>query len=1657
MTRRMSMTRRRPQTARGRTARTISLRRMQKMSKTFWLGQGLRRLMAAMLAALLAFALLPAPALAFGAVPASSWYGDTVTGSDGRAYYHPAPWSYMQYHQDGTVSYHTSLGGTPYRHFMLTDADGSSRWVYCVESGIAFNDASSVYTSSSGADSAYLNRLPAASRYGIKIASLYGWHPGAALPVSGINADDWSMATQVILWEYQQQLRSDPLSRHSNGIVGANQFYNIIAGHPAERAYVWMLGKIASHSVAPSFTAAAASAAPVHELKWDVTDKVYRLVLTDTNNLNIDFERLSGTGVTVTRDGNRYTFTSTRMISEPVTFNYRKDIPVVDRLLIWGRPGYQTMLTGAEDPVSFSMKIKTETFGTARIIKTSEDGAVQGISFRITGTDILGQGVDVTVTTGAGGVVDRQLLPGTYLVQEVKTDRYVTPAPQHVTIESGQTASVSFHNVLKKFRVHLVKADADTGTAQGDGTLAGARYGLYLAGELIDIYTTDADGSFLTRYYVCSDDWTLRELAPSEGYLLDDTTHEVGAAPGLYEVELNTADVRVGEQSISGAIRLIKHTDDADPDVAAGEHSTDGNAGQAEVPEAGATFEVYLSAAGSYEGAKPGERDLLVTDADGMATSKPLPYGRYTVHQASAGLAGKNKATVPDFTVYISEEGHTYSYILNNDSVTGRLRVEKRDAESGELVALFGAGFKVRDLNSGGFVTQTIHYPNPVSLDVFYTSDEGWLMLPDALPKNTGGYELIEVTAPFGYVLDSTPVPFRVDGDEAVITVVQSDMPQKARITITKTGEVLSSVEETDGTFQPVYGVWGLPGAVYDIVADADITGGDGTIHAAKDSVVQTITTGPDAVATSGELYLGRYRLIERQAPYGMVANTEPLFVELAWAGQEVAVYDASFGIYDERQKVAVSLIKSMEKDEAFGIGEGDEWASVSFGLFASFDIPALDGSVIPEDGLVEAVSVTPVPGASGRFSASFASDLPLASYYVKELSTDKHYVLDDTQHPVVFGYEGQETATVEIAVNDGDDIGNDLIRGKVTGIKYGEDRDGGDAVPLEGALIGLFFGDETDFSEERALLVATTDKDGSFSFEGIPFGHFVVREMKSPALYAVSGQFHHVYIGVDEQEVAIRIDDALIRGSVQLIKTEAVGETDEGPFMRRVAGASFELYADDDNDKMLTEADELLGTLEESEPGFHQISGLLASGYFVKEASAPEGYVIDEQAHYFAIEEDGQIVVIENGERGSGFVNGAYLGNLRILKDSSDGRKDGFTFEVTSKDGTWSKTFVTDTDGVIEVKGLRIGEYTVTELSTRASRGYLIPDAAVVEIKTGETITVSFFNEKPDEPEIPDEPKTPDVPKAPDAGKPVPQTSDDYRVVLWLALVGVALVGASVSVVFLCRKKRVALIPLALCVAAGVAGAFAATGEMKQYGEGTEVYAALECFVTSPSMSSLSAEAEPSEGEVSEDGAQAQADVPASVLPSADFAALQKINPDVVGWLSSEGTPIDYPVVRGGDNERYLRVLYDGTEGKYGTPFLDFESASDFSDRNSIIYGHNLLDGSMFSCLTEYRDQAYFEEHPAMLLLVPDGAYRMEVFSVFVASPTEAGTATSPWKQSWDADADFAAWLAQVKERSLIHSDVAPTAKDKVLTLSTCVNQGRERILVMGRLVPAT
>ena len=536
----------------------------------------------------------------------------------------------------------------------------------------------------------------------------------------------------------------------------------------------------------------------------------------------------------------------------------------------------------------------------------------------------------------------------------------------------------------------------------------------------------------------------------------------------------------------------------------------------------------------------------------------------------------------------------------------------------------------------------------------------------------------------------------------------------------------------------------------------------------------------------------------------------------------------------------------------------------------------------------------------------------------------------------------------------------------------------------------------------------------------------------------------------------------------MQLHKTEAVDEPSsvesdkENTFLRFLSGAVFELYEDANGNKELDAEDTLVGALKETDGGFHMAEDLLAKGYFVKEKKAPEGYQPDEKAYYFAITEDGQTVVIENGEAGRGFTNEAYRGNLKITKDSSDGRKDGFAIEVKSADGSYCETFTTPKSGVIEVKGLRVGIYTVTELSNRASKDYIIPDAATVEIKADQTATVQFFNEKPEKPETPDNPKTPSKPSTPsNPDKAVPQTGDDNFIFLYGGLLALALIGGGMFAALYFKKgkysrqtpktKAAGIAALSLCAALALGSGFLMVRDLCQYSESAGAYDDLAGLVELPERTETPEDMETGTAPIETEPAGS---APSVVLPMVDFESLRESGPDIIGWLTLPDTVINYPVTQADDNEYYLHHLYDGTYNKVGCLFADYENKADFSDRNTIIYGHNMRDGSMFAALNEYDEQSYFDTHKQMYLVTPEGGYLCEVFAAFVAKPSESGSDTSPWRLSWKDDGAYTTWLTAMAERSVVETDVTVTSSDKVLTLSTCTPGGASRFIVMAKLV---
>lgn len=927
-----------------------------------------------------------------------------------------------------------------------------------------------------------------------------------------------------------------------------------------------------------------------------------------------------------------------------------------------------------------------------------------------------------------------------YTLEEVDTAvRYVVPASQTAPIEWNKVTKRSFNNILKKFNVTVTKTDAETGKPQGDASLAGAVYGIYKGDELIDTYTTDNNGQFTTKYYVCGKDWTVREISPSEGYLLDETVHKVGAEPLAYTVELNSTENAVNEQVIKGKIAIIKHTDNGDTQI--------------ETPEEGAVFEVFLKSAGSYEAAKETERDILTCDENGFAQTKDMPYGVYTVHQTS-GWEGRE--LMKDFDVFISKNGNTYRYLINNANFESYIKVVKKDAETGKTIPYAGAGFQIYDPN-GNLVTMTFTYPEVTKIDTFYTTADGDLITPQTLEYGKG-YSLVEVQAPYGYVLNAEPVYFDVAEENSeeesgitVIEVVRSNMAQKGTITVSKSGEVFSSVAEADGMYQPIYEVQGLSGAVYEITAAEDIITLDGTLRASKGEVVDTVTTDDDGMATSKELYLGRYEVKEVTAPYGMVKSDEVHAVELVYAGQEIEVTETATGFVNERQRVEIDLVKSLEIDEAYGIGKNGEIFDVTFGLYAESEIAAADGTVIPADGLIEVVALD--ENGHGRVTA----DLPIGSYYVKEISTNAAYTINDQKYPVVFEYAGQDTAIVHITANDGEAVENDIIYGSVSGKKSDED---GNA--LGGAVIGIFQIGTKEFTTETAIQTTTSADDGSFSFDKVPYGTWIIREIESPKGFVLSEEEIPVTIGAVDEAVEIELVNYFIKGSIELTKV------DEDYPDNKLSGAVFEVYADSNGNGEYDKDDALLGELSEVEKGIYRMDDLRYGRYFVREKNAPTGFVLDYGIYSVSIEEDGKTYAIEN-KASIGFINAAQKGSLKIVKTSSDGKIEGFSFRVIGDNG-YDKTFTTDKNGEIFIEGLRIGDYTVSEVSDKASSAYILPADQKVTVKTDETVTVTMHNKLRD----------------------TPKTGDDFNPALWAALAAASVIGAGVlCFVGFKRKKK--------------------------------------------------------------------------------------------------------------------------------------------------------------------------------------------------------------------------------------------------------------------------
>lgn len=1018
-------------------------------------------------------------------------------------------------------------------------------------------------------------------------------------------------ATQALIWETIVGERNENFNHVDPGSK-APVLSMFEKSHPLRSLilsyYDNIVSSVQKHSKLPSFCERSTGKAKEIELEWNGSQ--YIAVLTDSNGVLNDYSFSSNNAdLKFSVSGNKLTITTSTAPSDTVSITASRKNSQRKGLIVWndgkyapgdGQQDLVSYTQSVNDPVKGYVKIKV-SYGSAKIVKTSEDGKVDGVSFRV-----QGNGVDKTVKTANGGQIQiDNLMPGVYTVTEQTENKYEPQETRRVTIVSGQTATVtfsnklkrgnltvtktsedglnegikfrlygtslsglkvdeyavtdksgkayfkdvligsgytieevdtairyvvpekqtadvewnkvtnkSFNNILKKWNLTVTKSDSEKGLPQGDASLAGAKYGIYKGEQLIDTYTTDKNGQFTTKYYVCGNDWSLREISPSEGYLLNTESLHIGAEAKLYTAEFNLAAPLDSYETVQkGKIAIIKHSDNGDTQI--------------ETPEKGAEFQIYLKSAGSFVNADKDEKDTIVCDEDGFASTKLLPYGVYTVHQTK-GWDGREK--IKDFDVYINTDMKEYKFLINNSNFESYIKVVKLDAETGKQIAYEGAGFEIYDAD-GHRVNMQFTYPEVTLIHTFYTNSEGYLITPEKLPY--GDYSLVEVQAPYGYVLDSTPIPFTVtqensstDTGVTVVKVKARDIAQKGVIEITKEGEIFSSVGMLGGgyidengnevtfpiTYSPIYETRNLANAVFQIYAAEDIVTLDGTVRAVKGELVDEITTTENG-AKSKELYLGKYTVIEKTAPDTFVNVNEQYDVELTYVGQDISVTNTALSVYNERQKVTVSLLKELSQDERFKLGMNNEILSVQFGIYANEDITAADGTAIPKDALIT------YGNCDENGKLTFNCDLPIGfKWYAKEIATDNHYILSDKKYEFTTVYQGQDIETINIDLNNGEPIINDFIYGTIKGLKIDRETE----KTIEGALFGLFKADETEFTKDNAILTAESDKNGIFVFENIPFGNWIVKELQPAENYLPSDDIHYITVSENEQIIEI-------------------------------------------------------------------------------------------------------------------------------------------------------------------------------------------------------------------------------------------------------------------------------------------------------------------------------------------------------------------------------------------------------------------------------------------------------------------------------------------------------------------------------------------------------
>ncbi len=811
---------------------------------------------------------------------------------------------------------------------------------------------------------------------------------------------------------------------------------------------------------------------------------------------------------------------------------------------------------------------------------------------------------------------------------------------------------------------------------------------------------------------------TLQETKAPEGYLLNDTVYVAQTVLDsgnntVRTTNLPTDDNAAQETPYEGTISIQKFL----------------GGSTVKTSEPDAEFEIYLTSAGSYDAAPEESRQTITTDANGYAITKRLPYGTYTVHQTK----GNNKYYfVDDMEITISENNANYHKILEDSPIEFYIKMVKKDAYTGNTVNVAGTTFELYDDNGSKISFNIMTSSGMQTIDSFTTDENGCVYTTEKLLK--GNYTLVETKAPDGYVLDSTPVQFTVsedtytaDGGAEFILVEKSDKAVTGQLTVTKVGEVLDEykgglyVNPDEKGF--TYREGSLSGAKFEVYAAEDIytadnqkdTAGNRNKHYSKGELVTTLVTGTDGKATATNLPLGKYKVVEVEAPDGFVLNPDEQVVTLVYVDDKTPVVNEALTFSNDRQKVELSVSK-LDSETRKPV------AGAEFGLYAAKDIVNADGKVIvSKDTLLE----KSVSDSNGLIQ--FVKDYPLGSYYAKEIKAPAGYASNDEVIDFTAAYQGQNVKSVKLSA----EFLNSPTHFEFTktDITNGSELTGATLTVLDknGNVVDTWTSDAREAHVIKRLVVGET---------------YTLREEYAPYGYLKATDIQFTVKDTGEVQ-NVNMKDEVARGSIvvtkdgEIVSDATIRKEYWNNFVfnflkRNLSGVTFDVYAKEDIlsvdglNTVYYKAGDKISTIVTDEQGIARIDNLPCGKYYLIETKTIDGFILDNtpiEADISYIDQNTNVVYA-----GMNVTNERQKVQISVIKTDSETKKvlEGAVFglftkeDIVNADGkvivnadTQIEKAVTGKDGKVTfTSDLPLGQYYVKELEAPA--GYVKSDKVI-------------------------------------------------------------------------------------------------------------------------------------------------------------------------------------------------------------------------------------------------------------------------------------------------------------------------------------------------------